>query len=186
MRCRFTAAVAGLLLFTSAHLTVAEATPAGIEVTVPQPGALISVVTADGDGSPSCIVEPAAAWGRNPTQTSPNDDAGSTIKGVLVGTTVVTCSATALNAYMLVQADTNLIDVDTSTSYANGATPCRVSSVCVDVSNEWLIESFPAHYKVESQLILTTLLPMTKIVGPCVLDTPYLAECTASIIRTLS
>lgn len=185
MRHRIAVVAAGTLLFVPAHLPVAQATPVGVDVTVPQPGALISVVTADVDGSPSCIVEPAAVWGRNPTQTSP-EDAATTIKGVLVGTTVVTCSATALNVYMLVQADANLIDLDTSTSYANGATPCRVSSVCADVSNGWLIESFPVHYKVESQLILTTLLPMTKIVGPCVLDTPYLAECTASIIRTLS
>lgn len=159
----------------------AEAAPVAIHTPLPTTGALISVATGDGDGSVDCRVQPAATWVENVAALDQPNSEETTIRGAVVGTTVAVCSVPALNVYVLLQADAELTDRDTGAEYADGATPCRVTTSCADASETWLVDTTPARYRLTSQLVISTLEPMTKITGPCVLRTPTLADCTVIV-----
>lgn len=175
-RTRGLTAAIGFAAF-AAVLPPAQAAPVAIHTPLPSAGILISVATGDGDGSVTCVVQPSAAWAENVASTVEPDSEATTIRGVVVGTTTVVCSVPR-NVYVLLQADAEVTDRDTGTEYADGATPCRVAFACADVSEAWLVDTLPARYLVTSQLVISTLLPMTKIGGPCVLRTATLADCT--------
>lgn len=181
---RATAMLVVVGALTAPRAALAGPVDGGVHTDVPTTGILIEFAEAHGDGTVSCIVQARAAWART-SVLAPEDSENTTIRGVLAGNGVAQCSAARETVYRLVQVDADLIDIDTGTEYGDGATPCNFTPSCTDVSEPWLVETLPARYRVDVQVTIMTVLPMSKIGGPCSLLSSTVAQCVVSRVDRL-
>jgi hypothetical protein len=168
-----TVVLASFLAVSPAWAGVADV---GVDTPIPSTDDVIEFTVAG--GGVVCLLTPALEYAGSAVVPDGGEPRSTVAKAHLLGTVTVTCNSASPNAYILIQADADLVDTAHGTHYGDGAIPCRPAGACADVSGVWGVTAYPIEYRVRGQVIINTLLPMTSLKGPnCVLHSSTFGDC---------